>query len=355
LTKVSELINPVTGEWDVQLIQDIFWPEDVAVIMQIPIDHDMDDLPAWHFDAKGLFSVKSAYMVAVSRRDVKAGRDASTSGSSRGDNGDFEWYRIWKLQIPNIVKMFMWRLAHNSLPVRKNVSRRGVELDTKCPVYQRLDEDCGHLFFKCKYVKRCWSGFGMDDIRTDLAGCQSGKETLAKIWKLEKAQQMKVIVFLWRWWSARNKASNGERMQSVSEILGPVAYFLMEFDQLQSTRKEVLGDVRHCWRPPPPEFYKINADGAFDPNTRTGGWGFVVQDTKGEVMMVGAGNIQHVASPLQAEMIAMLRGVQQAAWLGMQNIILETGASMLAYAFTSTGVDRSPMSCLVCQIRDFFF
>ena len=33
LTKVSELINPVTGEWDVQLIQDIFWPEDVAVIM----------------------------------------------------------------------------------------------------------------------------------------------------------------------------------------------------------------------------------------------------------------------------------------------------------------------------------
>ena len=181
LTKVSELINPVTGEWDVQLIQDIFWPEDVAVIMQIPIDHDMDDLPAWHFDAKGLFSVKSAYKVAVSRRDVKASRDASTSGSSRGDNGDFDWYKIWKLQIPNKVKMFIWRLAHNSLPVRRNVSRRGVELDTKCPVCQRLDEDCGHLFFKCKYVKRCWGGLGMNDIRTDLAGCQSGKETLAKI------------------------------------------------------------------------------------------------------------------------------------------------------------------------------
>ena len=74
-------------------------------------------------------------------------------------------------------------------------------------------------------------------------------------------------------------------------------------------RREVLGDVRHCWRPLPPEFYKTNADGAFDPNTRTGGWGFVVRDTKGEVIMVGAGYTQHVASPLQAEMIAMLRGV----------------------------------------------
>ena len=37
----------------------------------------------------------------------------------------------------------------------------------------------------------------------------------------------------------------------------------------------------------------------------------------------------------------------------MQNIILETDASMLASALTSTGVDRSSMSCLVCQIRDF--
>ena len=98
-------------------------------------------------------------------------------------------------------------------------------------------------------------------------------------------------------------------MQYVSEILGSAAYFLMEFKKLQNTRKEVLCDVRHCWRPPSLEFYRINEDGAFDPNTRTGGWGFVVRDTKGEVMMVGARYTQHVAPPLQAEMITMLRGV----------------------------------------------
>jgi len=174
----------------------------------------------------------------------------------------------------------------------------------------------------------------MDDIRTELASCQSEKEILAKIWKLEKAQQMKVIVFLWRWWSARNKASNCERMQYVSEILGSVAYFLMEFKKLQNTRKEMLCDVRHCWRPPSREFYKINVDGAFDPNTRTGGWGFVVRDTKGKV-------------------IAMLRGVQQAASLGMQNINLETDASMLASAKLGTFCGQNFLLTMSLYVIEF--
>jgi len=33
LTKVSELIDPLTGEWDEQLIRDIFWPQDADEIL----------------------------------------------------------------------------------------------------------------------------------------------------------------------------------------------------------------------------------------------------------------------------------------------------------------------------------
>jgi hypothetical protein len=52
-------------------------------MMRIPIDYEMEDLPAWHFDAKGLFSVKSTYKVAVTRRDAKACWDASISESGK--------------------------------------------------------------------------------------------------------------------------------------------------------------------------------------------------------------------------------------------------------------------------------
>ena len=36
LTKVSELIDPSTGDWDEQLVTDTFWPEDVSVIFDNP-------------------------------------------------------------------------------------------------------------------------------------------------------------------------------------------------------------------------------------------------------------------------------------------------------------------------------
>lgn len=57
LSKVSELINPVTGEWVEQLIAEIFWPEDASEILRIPIADNCEDWPAWFFDTKDLFSV----------------------------------------------------------------------------------------------------------------------------------------------------------------------------------------------------------------------------------------------------------------------------------------------------------
>lgn len=92
LTCVSDLIHPTTGTWDEQLVMDTFWPEDAKVILTIPIDVDMDDWPTWHFDPKGVFSVKSAYKLAVRNRDQHSGRDASSSGSSDGE--EFKWHKI---------------------------------------------------------------------------------------------------------------------------------------------------------------------------------------------------------------------------------------------------------------------
>jgi hypothetical protein len=64
LKTVSDLINPVTGQWDEGLIRDTrdnFNDVDSACILAIPTDSNVDDRPAWHFDSKGLISVKSAY------------------------------------------------------------------------------------------------------------------------------------------------------------------------------------------------------------------------------------------------------------------------------------------------------
>lgn len=82
LTKVAELIDPNTGTWDVQLVKDLFWEEDVVNILAIPLQTDHDDFVAWHFDKKGIFSVKSQYHVLEGneeqQRQIQKGECVST-------------------------------------------------------------------------------------------------------------------------------------------------------------------------------------------------------------------------------------------------------------------------------------
>jgi hypothetical protein len=63
ISKVDVLIDPTTGEWDRQLVHQTFWPQDASIILAIPVHADLEDVPAWHYDARGLFSVRSAYKV----------------------------------------------------------------------------------------------------------------------------------------------------------------------------------------------------------------------------------------------------------------------------------------------------
>lgn len=57
------------------------------------------------------------------------------------------WKSLWKLECLGKIRHFLWRFVHNSLAVRMGLERRGLDLDTKCVVCERLNEDGCHLFF----------------------------------------------------------------------------------------------------------------------------------------------------------------------------------------------------------------
>lgn len=85
----------------------------------------------------------------------------------------------------------------------------------------------------------------------------------------------------------------------------------------------------HRWKT-----HKINCDGAFVKETRKGGWGCVIKDHNGEFLEASAGRLEHVSSALQAEAAACKKGLELAARLGMQQVILETDAINLTTALT---------------------
>jgi hypothetical protein len=57
------LIGPIDGQWDVQLVSDTFSVEDARLILQMPLRDDTTDFIAWHFDEKGIHSVRQAYKI----------------------------------------------------------------------------------------------------------------------------------------------------------------------------------------------------------------------------------------------------------------------------------------------------
>jgi hypothetical protein len=80
-------------------------------IKSIPISAtDQDDMLIWRGTIKGIFSVRSAYHIQ------KEGEASNQAGGSRSNERGALWQKIWKLQLPNSEKHFLWRACHEILP-----------------------------------------------------------------------------------------------------------------------------------------------------------------------------------------------------------------------------------------------
>jgi hypothetical protein len=90
-----------------------------------------EDVIGCHFDSKGLFSVKSAYKVQIDADSSRLGVSSASSVHHSGAGGSFPWQKIWSLECLNKVKIFAWRLAHNSLRLRRKIESGRIELDTR--------------------------------------------------------------------------------------------------------------------------------------------------------------------------------------------------------------------------------
>ena len=88
--RVCDLFNPDTRQWHGQLLSHTFLPTTVAAITHInPGTTTSRDKLIWKENRKGIFSVKSAYWVALRMRQV----EQVEHSSARQDKQ--LWNRIW--------------------------------------------------------------------------------------------------------------------------------------------------------------------------------------------------------------------------------------------------------------------
>jgi hypothetical protein len=115
--------------------------------------------------------------------------------------------KLWKMECPPKVLHFLWRFCHNSHPL---YMRKGIVLDTRCSVCSRYFEDGGHLFFRCKEVKKMWRAINMQEERARLSECLNPLEIMHRLQSLPGDQSMQGVALLWCWWQERNKVNHQE-------------------------------------------------------------------------------------------------------------------------------------------------
>ncbi|XP_019160712.1 PREDICTED: uncharacterized protein LOC109157266 [Ipomoea nil] len=86
--RVSGLLNE-DGQWDVELIRDLFDADDVRRILATPTAVHVPDSWRWVGDTRGLYSVKHGYKLLTSQ----------TTSNSNPEVFD-AWDKLWKLPVP---------------------------------------------------------------------------------------------------------------------------------------------------------------------------------------------------------------------------------------------------------------
>ena len=67
-----------------------------------------------------------------------------------------KWSTIWHMQVPSKLRMFVWRLARNSMPTIDLLKHRNMATEDKCPLCGAVDS-WRHALFMCPMSSSVWA------------------------------------------------------------------------------------------------------------------------------------------------------------------------------------------------------
>ena len=142
LSKVADLIDPVTGVWDQELVMDTFWQVDAERILAIPLTPQsmMEDFVAWRFTKNNMFTVRSAYHAEW---DHQFGRWFERTEGQQSQRYPV-WAKLWESSLPGKIKIHAWKVLHGFVPCFGVLANRHIALPTNCPMCAGGCEDIKH-------------------------------------------------------------------------------------------------------------------------------------------------------------------------------------------------------------------
>ncbi|KAK2648728.1 hypothetical protein Ddye_016217 [Dipteronia dyeriana] len=93
-------------------------------------------MPVLSEEAHGSNTVRSGYHFGCLLNSIRSSYGLGLSKSW--------WKFLWRLKVPPKVKLFIWRACHEWIPAMINLAKRGMQVDTLCPLCCARDESMLH-------------------------------------------------------------------------------------------------------------------------------------------------------------------------------------------------------------------
>ncbi|CAL1388001.1 unnamed protein product [Linum trigynum] len=224
-SKVSELIDPQTEQWDSALIESCLPTAMAQAILQIPVrGMDEADKLIWAESSNNKYEVRDGYRRWL--EEFNRTHDYQPVGEAR------VWSSIWKMNVPPKVRHFMWRFARNSLATCDKISAKSERRGDACP-FCNLREAQVHLFGECGWSGRIWRNSNLSqwfELREDEDCLIWTRNVLDKATTTEFEDW---AVLLWSLWKERNAHLFNGTKAPEEEILMRAATYADEYRQYQ--------------------------------------------------------------------------------------------------------------------------
>ena len=322
-TKVCALMNENGTSWDVDRVRGEFLPFEANEILSIPLSSRRPvDRRIWKETKNGVYSTKSA------NRLLAKTAKSNQPGTSNPTVLNSFWNNIWKLNIPNKVKHFLWRACSKSLPTKRNLVQRRILTNATCDLCRDQPEDAIHALWDCYGVKEIW---WKEEVCKPflIERFVNFQDLFLGILKAHDPYLAERFAFIaWSIWYKRNAVRTGSPSLPYSMIHTEALERLQEFQRVQETPtapSQVAEPI--CWYPPSNSWCKANFHGAVFQELGEAGLGVVVRDHEGTVIGALSERIALPPTVEEVEAMAARRAISFAKELDLPKVIFEGDAA----------------------------
>ncbi|KAF5442842.1 hypothetical protein F2P56_035458 [Juglans regia] len=220
------------------------------------------DKTIWEREKNGCFTVRSAYKMFKCMEN-----NDSHGETSHANRKQQFWKSLWKLKVPNKVKIFVWKACRDGFPTRLNLRKKQVVVDDICQLCSKSVEDTTHALYQCPHLLAGWKNL-FPELHLNATNT-TFEEVAIHVQESKKTKALEML-FLLAWGSC---ISNSFK-----------------------------------WQLPPQGAFKLNVNGAIFHEQGCAGIGVVLKDCSGEVIMAATKKEAAIQDSSEIELLAIFRG-----------------------------------------------